>query len=1351
MKKRRILLLLALAACVALLSVTAFAADDYHLTVCGTAVTSDNAADVLGDGKVSFNPNGRILTLNGATLSYNGNYGIYDWDGLTINLVGENTLTVTDAFVGIHARSGLTIQGNGSLSINCFPKRDSFDYASSIITGDIQESGSSGVKANLTIQGGARVTVTTSDYHRTVGGTYLYGVYCSQKMTVTGANTSLTVTTGACDIGSFSSNVNTRGIYAESMEVTAGAAVSAASGNAISGRDDGTKTSFGIQTKDGLTLENATLTVAHGTGKDTKGISGSVTSNGGNTLCASASDTLQQVLNAAKADGTDTVKLVGNVHTTQSLTVSQKVTLDLNGYRLIRTKGNEETETGDALAVSGEGDLTVKSSTPGGKIDGPQTTTGEKLKVEQSVTVAGSHTHFYESMSDLTCDCGAKCEGVNGKHSILPLTSYGKCDICEYQFPVVLMAPSSGMLVVGSTLESVCGSDVSELYSRQITLYADVTETAADTALELKNTSTSKDLSATLNLNGHTLDLNGRTMKVSSSSSKGTYLSVQNGTLNGQILADTRASVTLQDGVTLEAPNANTPAIKLDASAEFTNTPLILSAPATIKGGIDATGTDWKIHEFLKNSMLVGSDNTPVRAAGMKTLPHGTYTVQNHTAHTYENAICAICGTPKVITIVEANATAFWTNFDTNYANNTLTITSKEELRAFAMKVANGVDFSGKTVKLANDIDLTGYIWAPIGKIVGDMQFVFRGTFDGGCHTIKGLTVNTAYNDESNGYVNYGYAGLFAATQGATIKNLRVEGSVSGTMANNINYTGGLVGEATRSTLENCAFVGTVTSYVEKNDQGIGGVVGYFNLSNMNRCYANATVTQTGTVTTRRIGALVGLHQGGGQVSLINDCYWLQTTGVSGVGFSNRDAVDPINSAGKSAEAFASGEVAYLLNRGLTTPVWQQKLGTDTSPTFAGGMVRRVTFKDGETDVGYGYANAGGKLSKPTDPTKTGWRLAGWCRESTLVNAWDFTTDTVSADMTLYAKWAHAAHENGTATCSAQAICSVCNEPYGSTDPNNHTDIQHVARVESDIGKSGNIEYWYCTGCEKYFSDAALTKEITKQQTVLSAKSGTYSTSVSPTSNGSVSLTPSTAVASTQVTLTVTPDDGYELGSLSVTDQNGREVDLTKEGNGVYTFRMPEGGVSVRAKFVKKQSASFIDVPKGSYYEAAVQWAVANGITSGTDENHFDPSGSCTRAQLVTFLWRAAGCPLVEDELLFNDVSRRDYFAEAVRWAASEGIVKGYDESTFGANDTVTREQVATILFRFAAAQGMQAVTLQERLAGYSDAANVSTYAVSAMNWAVVAGVVQGANGSLLPQSDCTRAQIVTMLYRLLG
>lgn len=255
----------------------------------------------------------------------------------------------------------------------------------------------------------------------------------------------------------------------------------------------------------------------------------------------------------------------------------------------------------------------------------------------------------------------------------------------------------------------------------------------------------------------------------------------------------------------------------------------------------------------------------------------------------------------------------------------------------------------------------------------------------------------------------------------------------------------------------------------------------------------------------------------------------------------------------------------------------------------------------------------------------------------------------------------------------------------------------------------------------------------------------TYAITVQNSKNGGVTASHKSAAKDTAVTLTVTPDKGYVLDTLTVLDSKNKAVKLT-EKNGKYTFTMPSGKVTVSAAFKAAAPASenpFTDVPSGAYYEDAVVWAVKKGITSGTSATTFDPDGSCTRAQAVTFLWRAAGSPEPKSAAMpFTDVPAGSYFEKAVLWAVENGITKGTSDTTFTPDASCTRAQIVTFLWR---ANGSHAVSGNS---AFSDVAADAYYA-AAVAWAEKNGVTGGIGGGLFgSDNNCTRAQIVTFIYR---
>ena len=254
----------------------------------------------------------------------------------------------------------------------------------------------------------------------------------------------------------------------------------------------------------------------------------------------------------------------------------------------------------------------------------------------------------------------------------------------------------------------------------------------------------------------------------------------------------------------------------------------------------------------------------------------------------------------------------------------------------------------------------------------------------------------------------------------------------------------------------------------------------------------------------------------------------------------------------------------------------------------------------------------------------------------------------------------------------------------------------------------------------------------------------TYSVSTpSKTEHGTVTVSPKNASKGDTVTVTVKPDSGYVLETLTVTDKNGNELTLKDKGNGKYTFTMPAGKVEVKATFMEDNSMLnfFYDVPNNAYYYEAVKWAQEKSITGGIGNGLFGPNQPCTRAQIVTFLWRAAGSPEPKAMSSFADVSTDAYYAKAVAWAVENGITTGTGDGKFSPDATCTRAQSVTFLFR---AIGK----LVDSKAEFSDVLTDSYYA-NAVAWAVENGVTNGIGDGLFgPDNSCTRAQIVTFLFR---
>ena len=346
-------------------------------------------------------------------------------------------------------------------------------------------------------------------------------------------------------------------------------------------------------------------------------------------------------------------------------------------------------------------------------------------------------------------------------------------------------------------------------------------------------------------------------------------------------------------------------------------------------------------------------------------------------------------------------------------------------------------------------------------------------------------------------------------------------------------------------------------------------------------------------------------------------------------------------------------------------------------------------------------------------------------------------------------------------------------------------DMTKTDAKEATCTEDGNNEYYTCSRCGGVFKDEAGTQATTVEAETLkklghdwSNKNGicarcdakctethkpgttcsvchkytsypyvpgapTYPATAPAVPNGTVTVSPANASKGANVTVTVKPNEGYELGNLAVKDASGDLLPLADLGNGKYTFTMPGSKVEVKATFMEDNSVLnfFYDVPNDAFFYEAVKWAVKSGVTNGLSDTMFGPYESCTRAQIVTFLWRAAGSPEPKTASSFTDVSASAYYAKAVAWAIENGITNGMTETTFAPNATCTRGQSVTFLYR--ALKGTASGSTN-----FTDVKSDAFYA-DAINWAVANNVTNGtSNTTFSPNADCTRAEIVTFLYR---
>ena len=415
------------------------------------------------------------------------------------------------------------------------------------------------------------------------------------------------------------------------------------------------------------------------------------------------------------------------------------------------------------------------------------------------------------------------------------------------------------------------------------------------------------------------------------------------------------------------------------------------------------------------------------------------------------------------------------------------------------------------------------------------------------------------------------------------------------------------------------------------------------------------------------------------------------------------------------------------------------------------------TIADGKDVTGY-VRGTGMALPTAADITREGYLFKGWYEDANFSGSpVTAITATDTGNKTFYAKWAEAY------TITAYGLYGVV---MGITPGETFT-TKYAAgdTVGLQIGKrdgytlrgltlegiSEDALTWTAEGEENEqrgieFTMPAESVTVTvnwRSNRSSSSSGSSYAVSTPSAKNGDVTVSPKNASKGDRVTITVKPDSGYEIGSVTVLDSKGNELKLTDKGDGKYTFTMPGSKVTVTAEFVEEQAASiFADVPADVYYAKAVEWTVKKGITNGKTDALFGSNDPCTRGQIVTFLWRAAGSPAPKGTAKVpGDVLPGSYCYDAVAWALENGITNGLADGTFGVNSTCTRGQSVTFLYR---ALGTAPTTVN----GFTDVES-NAFCAEAVAWAVENGVTNGTSATTFsPSNGCTRAQIVTFLFK---
>ena len=433
----------------------------------------------------------------------------------------------------------------------------------------------------------------------------------------------------------------------------------------------------------------------------------------------------------------------------------------------------------------------------------------------------------------------------------------------------------------------------------------------------------------------------------------------------------------------------------------------------------------------------------------------------------------------------------------------------------------------------------------------------------------------------------------------------------------------------------------------------------------------------------------------------------------------------------------AAGDTITVNANTTVTAIWENIPVTYYTVTFDSNGGSAVTAQSIE---------AGQKATKPADPTKDGYDFKGWTLNG---SAYDFNT-AVNGNITLVATWEQKQVVPTTYTVTV-------NGSYASTTGAGEYAVGETVNISAGSRSNYSFNGWtsddvtIANASSKNASFVMPEKNVTVtaqwKYTGGNSSGGGYTYyTIKATAgvNGAISPSGSVSVRSGKdQTFTITPDKGYAISDVKI---DGKSVGAVKS----YTFENVKGNHTIKAIFMKAngnpQTGVFVDVPEGSYYEEAVAWAVENGITKGTSDTTFEPNGICTRAQAVTFLWRAAGSPAPKTSTIpFTDVKAGSYYYDAVLWAVENGITKGTSDTTFSPDVTCSRAQIVTFLWR------SQGVPAAGAVNPFTDV-KADAYYADAVLWAVKEDVTKGTTDTTFdPNADCTRAQIVTFIWRALA
>lgn len=667
-------------------------------------------------------------------------------------------------------------------------------------------------------------------------------------------------------------------------------------------------------------------------------------------------------------------------------------------------------------------------------------------------------------------------------------------------------------------------------------------------------------------------------------------------------------------------------------------------------------------------------------------------------------------------------------------------ISTVDDLQKLAETVNDGESYSGKYFIQDADLDLMGITWEPIGYTDGG--YYFSGHYDGKNHSISNATSTGKVDEDGQATV-----GIFGCI---------IEGSVSNLHVKNVDFfangeggyslAGGIAGitfdsDITNCSVENSSLKGEKT--LVANNACVGGITGY----SVHGIFQNCASVNNKIISQTYAGGIVGEiddsisnNEGG---SAFTNCYVAEGN-ISAFADDVQDYSIAGGFIGRVTEDNPTLENCYVYD--TLTSIADTKASFKKTGIIVGSCYMNLPNYEAKVTTTNCYY---GKCTVDADFTTDG--NAGTAVEKTEVEFADGTVKGLLGEVFIQGeKYPVLASSPADYTKVDEAIAAA-----KAIDGSRYTNYADVEAAISAVDRNkSKLEQAEVDQMAKNIRDA-IAALVEKSNNSSSSGGGggsstpRYAVTVpDKTENGSLSVSSKNAKKGSDVTVTATPDKGYEVDDIVAKDAKGNKLTLKDNGDGTYTFTMPASKVTIEATFAEKQADEpvapeklFADVSAEEYYYEAVKWASENGVTGGIGENLFGANLPCTRAQIVTFLWRAAGSPELKGMSGFVDVSADAYYAKAVAWAVEQGIVSGTSATTFNPDAVCTRAQSVAFLYR---AFGEKV----NKAAGFSDV-SADAYYADAVAWAVENGVASGIGGGLFaPDQNCARGQIVAFLYR---